>query len=101
MVSKADLASYLSLNPDSTEDLTGYLSAAKSFAKTAGIPSFIYNALYDEFILALAGHMHDNKSLSRDEKNDAIINSYVLMLRYGEEDTVEEPDEEPTGGDSA
>ena len=103
MVTTTDLASYLSLNPDYTEDLTGFLSAAKSFAKTAGIPSFSYNALYDEFIKALAGYFHDNKSLSVDEGARKIIDSYVLMLRYAEEDPVEEPAEEPApdGGDTA
>lgn len=92
MVTVSDLASYLSLNPDNTEDLTGFLSAAKTRARLAGIPSFERNALYDQFIKELAGYMHDNRSLSAESEIQDIVNSYVLMLRYGDEDP-EEPDE--------
>lgn len=90
MVTVSDLASYLVLNPDNTEDLSGFLSAAKSKATSAGIPSFEHNALYDQFIKELAGYMHDNRSLSTSDGGvQEIVNSYVLALRYAEEDPVE------------
>ena len=91
-ITSSDLATYLKLNPDDTEDLVGYLAAAKTKARTAGIPSFSSNALYDQFIKELAGYMHDNRSLGASDSEagvQKIINSYVLELRYSDEDPVE------------
>lgn len=89
MVTVSDLTTYLKLNPDATEDLTGYIAAAHTRARTAGIPSFSHNALYDQFIKELAGYMHDNRALGASESESGvqnIINSYVLQLRYSDED---------------
>lgn len=82
---------YLRLPPDDTEDLTGYLSAAQSKARAAGIPVFNNNAQYDLFIKALAGMYYDNRGMALDDpRNEQVaqnmINSFVLELRYAKED---------------
>lgn len=79
---------YLTIPVDS------YLSAAKSKARTAGIPDFQNNAQYDLFILALAGMYYDNRGMTFDgarpdyneQAAQRIINSFVHELRYAEED---------------
>lgn len=73
------------------ESVNLYLQAAKSKAKRAGIPAFENNAQYDMFILALAGMYYDNRGMVFQNPADAInaqrmIDSFVLELRYGEED---------------
>jgi hypothetical protein len=86
--------SYLRLPPDSAEDVSGYLAAAKSKARTAGIPDFQNNAQYDGFIYALGAMLYDNRGLSfqgtyqqaAEENARRFVNSYVLELRYAEED---------------
>ncbi|MDD4564777.1 MAG: head-tail connector protein [Eubacteriales bacterium] len=107
------LRAYLRLPSSSTEDLTGYLAAAQSKARTAGIPAFNHNAQYDMFIHALAGLYYDNRGLTFENAStsyntaaiDRLINAYVLELRHAEEDPVTDPEkepgepEEPEGGD--
>ena len=63
-VTCADLAEYLVSPPDKEEDLGKYIRAAKSKARAAGIPDYQYNALYDEFILALAAMYYDNRGMA-------------------------------------
>ena len=60
-VTVTDLKTYLRLPPDSTEDLSPYLSAARSKARTAGIPEFQNNAQYDLLILNLASLYYDQQ----------------------------------------
>lgn len=93
-VTSADLAGYLINPPDSEEDLTKYIRAAQSKARTAGIPDFNHNAQYDEFILALAAMYYENRGMAfsgsyqatAEENARKLINSYVLELRYAHED---------------
>jgi hypothetical protein len=107
MVTAEQLKAYLRLPPDSTEDLSGYLAAARSKARTAGIPVFANNAQYDLFIQALAGMYYDNRAMSFSDPNaeaaaKRMIDAFVLELRYAEEDPeVPEPEEpgEPEGGE--
>lgn len=98
-VTQDQLKSYLRLPPDSTEDLTGYLAAAQSKARLAGVPAFANNAHYDQFILSLAAMYYDNRGMAfsgsyqaaAEENARRLINSFVLELRYAEEEPVEEP----------
>jgi hypothetical protein len=68
-----------------------YINAAKSKARVAGIPAFTSNAQYDLFIMALAAMYYDNRGMTFQNPADAanaerMINSFVLELRYGDED---------------
>lgn len=93
-VTDEKLRDYLRLPPDSTEELSGYIAAAKSKARAAGIPDFSNNAQYDLFILSLASMYYDNRGLSfagsyqatAEENARKLINSFVLELRYATED---------------
>lgn len=76
---------YLTINVDT------YLNAAKSKARAAGIPAFESNAQYDLFIMALAAMYYDNRGMTFQDPADAanaqrMIDSFVLELRYGDED---------------
>lgn len=76
---------YLTINVDT------YLNAAKSKARAAGIPAFESNAQYDLFIMALAAMYYDNRGMAFQDPADAanaqrMIDSFVLELRYGDED---------------
>lgn len=89
------LREYLRLPPDSTENLTGYLAAAKSKARAAGIPEYAANAQYDMFIYALATYYYENRGMAftgsyqatAEENARKLINSFVLELRYSDEDS--------------
>ena len=78
-------------------NVDSYLAAAKSKARSAGIPVFENNAQYDQFILALAAMYYDNRGMAfegaRTDLSEAaaknIINSFVLELRYATEDPAE------------
>lgn len=93
-VTVEDLAAYIGNPPDNTEDLEIHLRAAKSKARTAGIPDFEHNAQYDEFILALAAMFYENRGMAfsgsyqatAEENARKMINSYALELRYASED---------------
>ena len=88
------LAGYLRLPPDCSEDLSVFLSAARSKARAAGVPDFQHNAQYDQFILALAALYYDERGLAFSgnaptaaaENARNLINSFVLELRYATED---------------
>lgn len=86
MVTAEDLKNYLRLPPDDSEPLGGYLSAAQAYARSAGIPDFQDNALYDQFLLAFAGHLYEARSMDPNaadpQKVQMLINSFVLPLRY-------------------
>jgi hypothetical protein len=88
-VSVNSLKSYLRLPPDTAADVEMYLAAARSRARSAGIPEFANNAQYDMFVLALAAMYYDNRGMTfanpADEQASArLINSFVLELRYAE-----------------
>lgn len=95
-----DFRAYLGPAADDETDLKPFLAAAKSKARTAGIKDFKRNAQYDEFILSLAGMLYDNRGLAfsgsyqatAEANARALINSYVLELRYAKEDPEEEVD---------
>jgi len=88
-VTEESLAEYLRLPPDCAESAGIYLAAAKSKARTDGIPDYKNNAQYDLYITALAAMYYDNRGMSGDEKAQAMINGFVLELRHAGED----PDE--------
>lgn len=74
-----------------TESVDAYLQAAKSKAKAAGIREYANNAQYDLFIMALAAMYYDNRGMTFQNPADAanaqrMIDSFVLELRYGDED---------------
>lgn len=74
-----------------TIPVDAYINAAKSKARVAGIPAFASNAQYDLFIMALAAMYYDNRGMVFQNPADAanaerMINSFVLELRYGDED---------------
>lgn len=86
------LRKYLRLMPDSDDELTLYLDAARSKAKAAGVPDFENNAQYDLFIYALAALLYDNRGMGFSNSPQAaeaaarnMINSFVLELRYSED----------------
>mgnify|MGYP001341906278 CR=1 FL=1 len=93
-VTEERLREYLRLPPDSSENVSGYLAAAQSKARSAGIPSFRCNAQYDLFILSLAAMYYENRSMAfsgtyqatTEENARKLINSFVLELRYARED---------------
>lgn len=83
------LKKYLRLPDD--EDVSGYLSAAQSKARAAGIPAFENNAQYNLFIIALAAMYYDNRGMmfqnpAMEQSAQRIINSFTLELRYASED---------------
>ena len=74
-----------------TDNVEMYLNAAKSKAKTAGVPEFQNNAQYDLFMLSLAAMYYDNRGMTHQQSGTEqaaqnMINSFVLELRYGDED---------------
>ena len=94
------LAAYLrtqlpagTVDPD---DLELYLNAAKSRARSSGVPEYENNAEYDLFILALAAMEYDNRGfgapLIDPEKAERMINGFVLRLRAAGEDDAGEDD---------
>lgn len=93
-VTEAELREYLRLSPDSTENLTGYLAAARSKARLAGVPDFQNNGQYDLFILSLAAMYYENRGMAfsgayqatAEENARKLINSFVLELRHAQED---------------
>ena len=89
------LRAYLSLPPDSAEDVSLYLEAARDKARAAGIPDYRDNTLYDLFLYALAAMYYDNRGFTftgsyqatAEENARRLINSFVLELRYAGERT--------------
>lgn len=108
MVTVADFRAYLNPAPDITDaQLSSWLAAAKSEARTAGVPDFRRNAQYDLFIQALAAWYYDNRGLQVSGTYQAtalgtkkqLTDSFVLQLRYAKEDP--EPESSEEGGDGA
>lgn len=93
-VTTEDLRQYLREPPYPSEDLSIYLSAARSKARSAGIPVFASNAQYDLMLLTLAAMYYDNRGAAFSGAYQAtaesnarrIINSFVLELRHADED---------------
>ena len=86
MVTEERFRNYLRLPPDDHEDLEGYLQAAKEKARSAGVREYQDNALYDQFLLQLAGLLHEARSMDTDAADPAkvqmLLNSFILPLRY-------------------
>jgi hypothetical protein len=86
MVNAEMLRAYLRLPPDDSEPLDGYLSAALAKARSAGIPHFENNGLYDQFLLQFSGLLYEARSMDPNAADPAkvqmLINSFVLPLRY-------------------
>ena len=86
MVNAESLRSYMRLPPDDPEPMDGYLSAALAKARSAGIPHFENNGLYDQFLLQFAGLLYEARSMDPNAADPAkvqmLINSFVLPLRY-------------------
>lgn len=90
-------ANWVSLGQTSAAELMPYLSAAKSKARSAGIPDFQRNAQYDLFIKALAAMYYSNRGMAYSGSYQAtaeanarkMIDGFVLELRYATEDPVE------------
>lgn len=93
-VSEAGLRNYITLPPDSTEDLNLYLAAAKGQLRTAGVPDYESNAQYDLCVYALAAMHYDNRGMSfsgayqatAEDNASKLINSFVLQLRHAGND---------------
>ena len=106
MVTVEGFRAYLNPPPDITdENLQLWLAAAKSNARTAGVPDFRNNAEYDLFLYALATWHYDNRGMQSSGTYQAtaldtfqrIKDSFVLQLRYATEDETETADND--GGD--
>ena len=89
---------YLNPAPDVNDgQLEGWISAAKSEARTAGVPAFEHNAQYDLFIYALAAWYYDNRGLQVSgtyqatslQTKQKIMDSFVLARRHATEDPEE------------
>lgn len=96
MVTIKILREYLGMPPDAPDTIADMcLKAAKSKAKTAGIPDYKNNKQYDLFLCALASCFYDNRGLTFSTEYNAdsaqkLINALVLELRYaGEDETAE------------
>lgn len=93
---------YINPPPDVTDaQLESWIAAAKSEARTAGVPDFSNNAQYDLFICSLAAWYYDNRGLQVSgtyqatalETKKKMTDSFILQLRYATEDTVSGSDE--------
>lgn len=91
-------AEYLNVAPDSRENLQFYLDAAKSKARSAGVPDLQANAQYDLFLYALAAMYYDNRGMgfgdtgAAEDAAQRMINSFVLELRHATDDSEAVPD---------
>ena len=96
MVTIKTLREYLALPPDAPDTIVDIcLKAAKSKARTAGIPEFLNNKQYDMFLCALAACWYDNRGMTfqnayNDEAAQRLINAFVLELRHAGEDETPE-----------
>lgn len=110
MVTVENLRVYLNCSPETTDSqLAMWLDAAKSEARTAGVPDFQHNAHYDLFIYSLASWYYDNRGMqvsgtyqaTARETMQKIKDAFVLQLRYAEEDPETSSEEESEDGDGA
>ena len=93
-VTNETMKEYLRLPPDSPEDVSDYIAAAKSKLRAAGVPEYNNNAQYDLTLKALAAMYYDNRGLAfsgtyqatAEENARRLLNSLVLELRYAGED---------------
>ena len=98
-VTANDFRGYLRDPPESDVELERYLAAARSEARSAGIPDYRNNAMYDMYILALAALSYESRGLSfsggyqataqlaAEENARKLKYSFTLALRYAGEDT--------------
>lgn len=95
MVTIADFREYLNPTPETTDkQLEMWINAAKSEARTAGVPEYKNNAQYDLFIYALGAWYYDNRGMQVSgtyqatalETKQKITNAFVLQLRHAGED---------------
>lgn len=95
MVTLEDFREYSGIPPDLPDGkIKRYLDAARSKARTAGVPDFQDNAEYDLFLLALADHFYNNRGMAysgsyqatAQATAQAMIDSFVLTLRHARED---------------
>ena len=98
-VTVASLKGYLRISDSaaeeiSDEELTGYLAAAKSETRAAGIPDYKNNALYDHYLRMLVARYCDDRGLgflvdnqaNAEEAARRLKNSFTLALRHAGED---------------
>ena len=103
-VTEATLREYLRLPPDSTENLSLFLEAAKAKSRAAGVKEFQNNKHYDLLIVSLAAMYYENRGFAfsgsyqatAEENARRMINAFVLELRYAEDGPVPDTSE---GGD--
>lgn len=117
MVTVESFRTYLNPTPDITDaQLELWLNAAKSEARTAGVPDYKHNAHYDLFIYSLGSWYYDNRGMQVSgtyqatalETKKKITDTFVLELRYaGEDESPSDdqsdaslPDAEPSAGGS-
>jgi hypothetical protein len=95
MLEISTLKEYLGMPPDAADTIAELcLKTAKSKCRTADIPDFQNNAHYDLFLCALSSCWYDNRGLtfagngnaSAEDNARRLVNSFVLELRYAEED---------------
>ncbi|MBQ8616389.1 MAG: hypothetical protein IJ418_02635 [Clostridia bacterium] len=96
MVTVAGFRAYLNPPPDVTDDqLTLWLAAAKSDARTSGVPEYKNNAEYDLFIYSLGAWHFDNRGMRTAgtsfqstslDTYKRLKDSFVLQLRHATED---------------
>lgn len=107
-VTVSSFREYLRAAPDTTDaQLESWLAAARSEARTAGIPDFSHNAQYDLFIKALAAWYYDNRGFQVSGTYQAtalgtkqkMVDSFVLQLRHATEDPVPDVPDTPTTED--
>lgn len=87
-------AKWIAIGQTAACKVAPHLAAAKSKARTAGIPAFKNNAQYDSFIKDLAAMYYDNRGMAfggsyqatAEENARKMINGHVLELRYASED---------------
>lgn len=96
MVSVAAFRDYLNPAPEITDgQLAFWLEAAKSEARSAGVPVYSKNSQYDLFIYSLASWHYDNRGMQVSgtyqatalETKKKLMDSFVLQLRYAGEDS--------------
>lgn len=95
MVTVANFREYLNPAPDTSDtQLEMWINAAKSEARTAGVPEYKHNAQYDLFIYALGAWYYDNRGMQVSgtyqatalETKKKITDTFVLQLRHAGED---------------
>ena len=99
---------YLNPAPETTDlQLEGWIAAAKSEARTAGVPEFQNNAQYDLFICSLAAWYYDNRGMQVSgtyqatslQTKQRMLDSFVLQLRHATEDPISDASTDGSDGE--